>query len=79
MTDARDTSRVLTLVFTDLADSTALKTARGDRVVPLDVHSPDARRVHPYEIAGTHWLPLSDVVQHADALPRDAAIVAYCT
>ena len=26
-------SRVLTLVFTDLADSTALKTARGDKAV----------------------------------------------
>lgn len=33
MTDARDTSRVLTLVFTDLADSTALKTQRGDVAV----------------------------------------------
>ena len=28
-----ETSRVLTLVFTDLADSTALKTARGDQAV----------------------------------------------
>ncbi len=27
------TSRVLTLVFTDLADSTALKSARGDQAV----------------------------------------------
>ena len=33
MTDARATSRVLTLVFTDLADSTALKTERGDQAV----------------------------------------------
>jgi len=30
---ANETSRVLTLVFTDLADSTALKTARGDQAV----------------------------------------------
>ena len=33
MNDAAGTSRILTLVFTDLADSTALKTQRGDRAV----------------------------------------------
>ena len=33
MTDAAGTSRILTLVFTDLADSTALKTRRGDQAV----------------------------------------------
>jgi TolB-like protein/class 3 adenylate cyclase len=33
MTDAAGISRILTLVFTDLADSTALKTERGDRAV----------------------------------------------
>ena len=33
MTEAAGTSRILTLVFTDLADSTALKTRRGDQAV----------------------------------------------
>src|ERR1051325_4463769 len=33
MTEAAGTSRILTLVFTDLADSTALKTRRGDQGV----------------------------------------------
>src|SRR5215471_558055 len=33
MTDAADISRIFTLVFTDLADSTALKTARGDQAI----------------------------------------------
>ena len=33
MTDAAGISRILTLVFTDLADSTALKTRRGDQAV----------------------------------------------
>src|SRR5438552_6800021 len=33
MTDAAGRSRILTLVFTDLADSTALKTQRGDQAV----------------------------------------------
>jgi class 3 adenylate cyclase len=32
-TDGSGTSRILTLVFTDLADSTALKTQRGDQAV----------------------------------------------
>lgn len=32
-TDGSGTSRILTLVFTDLADSTALKTRRGDQAV----------------------------------------------
>ena len=33
LTDAAGISRILTLVFTDLADSTALKTQRGDQAV----------------------------------------------
>ena len=33
MTGVAGISRILTLVFTDLADSTALKTARGDQAV----------------------------------------------
>ena len=33
MTDAPGISRILTLIFTDLADSTALKTQRGDQAV----------------------------------------------
>ena len=33
MNDSSGTSRILTLVFTDLADSTALKTRRGDQAV----------------------------------------------
>lgn len=31
MSETNDRSRVRTLVFTDLVDSTALKTARGDQ------------------------------------------------
>ena len=33
MTNAAGISRILTLVFTDLADSTALKTQRGDQEI----------------------------------------------
>ncbi len=55
------------------------RRARGETILTLDVRTPDARVVHPYEIPGSRWLPLAEVVQHSAALPRDAAIVAYCT
>jgi adenylate cyclase len=47
MTDAAGTSRILTLVFTDLADSTALKTQRGDQAVGelITRHRAHARRL----------------------------------
>ncbi len=55
------------------------RRARGEAILTLDVRTPDARVVHPYEIPGSRWLPLSEVVQHSAALPRDTTIVAYCT
>ena len=55
------------------------RRARGEAILTLDVRTPDARVVHPYEIPGSRWLPLAEVVQHSTALPRDATIVAYCT
>ncbi len=55
------------------------RRARGEAILTLDVRTADARVVHPYEIPGSRWLPLAEVVQHSTALPRDTAIVAYCT
>ncbi len=55
------------------------RRARGESILTLDVRTPDARVVHPYEIPGSRWLPLAEVVQHSTALPRDTTIVAYCT
>jgi rhodanese-related sulfurtransferase len=62
-----------------LAEEIRSRRARGEAVLPLDVRTPDARVVHPYEIPGSRWLPLSEVVERAATLPRDTAIVAYCT
>src|SRR5574337_1343132 len=47
MSGAAGTSRILTLVFTDLADSTALKTQRGDHAVGelITRHRAHVRRV----------------------------------
>jgi rhodanese-related sulfurtransferase len=53
--------------------------AQGDDVLVVDVRTRAARAVHPYEIPGARWLPLADVVQHAETLPRQATIVTYCT
>jgi rhodanese-related sulfurtransferase len=62
-----------------VAEEIRSRRARGETVLALDVRTPDARVVHPYEIPGSRWLPLSEVVEQAATLPRDAAIVAYCT
>jgi rhodanese-related sulfurtransferase len=60
-------------------DELRARRARGEALLPLDVRTTDARSVHPYEIPGSRWLPLAQVAELADELPRDVAIVAYCT
>jgi len=61
------------------AEELRSRRARGETILTLDVRSPDARVVHPYEIPGSRWLPLSEVVVQAAGLPRSSAIVTYCT
>ncbi len=61
------------------AEEIRSRRAQGESILTLDVRTLDARAVHPYEIPGSHWLPLAEVVQHSSALPRDTTIVAYCT
>ena len=55
------------------------RMAQGEAVVILDVRTMDGRSVHPDQIPGTRWLPLAEVVQQADTLPRQRTIVTYCT
>ena len=61
------------------AEELRSRRAQGEAILTLDVRTPDARVVHPYEIPGSRWLPLSEVVDQVAALPRGTAIVAYCT
>ena len=61
------------------AEELRSRRAQGEVILTLDVRTPDARVVHPYEIPGSHWLPLSEIVDQAATLPRGTAIVAYCT
>ena len=53
--------------------------AHEGEVIALYVRTRDARAVHPYEIPGTRWLPLADVVTSASNLDPNAKIAAYCT
>jgi rhodanese-related sulfurtransferase len=62
-----------------VAEELRSRRSQGEAILTLDVRSPDARVVHPYEIPGSRWLPLSEVVEQAAALPRSTAIVVYCT
>ena len=55
------------------------RMAQGEAVVVLDVRTMDGLSVHPDQIPGTRWLPLAEVVQQADTLPRQKTIVTYCT
>jgi rhodanese-related sulfurtransferase len=55
------------------------RMAQGEAVVVLDVRTTDGLSVHPDQIPGTRWLPLAEVVQQADTLPRQRTIVTYCT
>ena len=55
------------------------RIAQGEAVVVLDVRTTDGLSVHPDQIPGTRWLPLAEVVQQADTLPRQRTIVTYCT
>ena len=55
------------------------RMAHGEAVLVLDVRTTDGLSVHPGQIPGTRWLPLAEVVQQADTLPRQGTIVTYCT
>jgi rhodanese-related sulfurtransferase len=55
------------------------RMVQGAGIVVLDVRTADGLSVHPYQIPGTRWLPLGEVVQQAETLPRQGTIVTYCT
>ena len=55
------------------------RMAQREPVVVLDVRTANGLSVHPDQLAGTRWLPLAEVVQQADTLPRQRTIVTYCT
>ena len=61
------------------SDELYTRMSKGDAVVILDVRTKDALTVKPEQIPGARWLPLADVVQQADTLPRHRTIVTYCT
>ena len=52
---------------------------RGEPILFLDVRSPSSWDASDRQMPGAIRLPLSEVQAHADELPRDREIVAYCT
>jgi rhodanese-related sulfurtransferase len=52
---------------------------RGEPLVFLDVRSPEAWDSSGNQIPGAIRLPLTDFEAHADELPREGEIIAYCT
>jgi rhodanese-related sulfurtransferase len=55
------------------------RMVQGEEVVVMDVRTADSLSVRAYQIPSTRWLPLAEVVQQADTLPRQRTIVTYCT
>jgi rhodanese-related sulfurtransferase len=51
----------------------------GKSMVILDVRAPHAWEPADSQAAGSVRMPLTDFEAHADELPRDRQIVAYCT
>ena len=52
---------------------------RGAPILFLDVRAPSSWAASHLQIPGAIRLPLDSVESHADQLPRDREIVAYCT
>jgi rhodanese-related sulfurtransferase len=61
------------------AEELYTRMAQGEAVMVLDVRTTDGLSVHPDQIPGTRWLPLAEVVQQVNTLPRQRTIVTYCT
>ncbi len=61
------------------ADELYSRIARDQEVVVLDVRTEDALTADPYQIPGSRWLPLAELVRQANTVPRRATVVIYCT
>jgi rhodanese-related sulfurtransferase len=52
---------------------------RGDPVTFVDSRNPIAWASSKVKIPGARRIPLDEVPQHLDVLPRDQQVVVYCT
>ncbi len=55
------------------------RIGREPELVVLDVRTEDALSADPYQIPGSRWLPLGELVQQANTISRRATVVIYCT
>jgi len=52
---------------------------RGEPIVFLDVRNPQAWASSDVKVPGAIRIPLDELPDRADELPRGALVVAYCT
>ena len=59
------------------AEQLYARMAQGEEVIALDVRTAAAVGFQPDQIPGSRWMPLAEVVERADTLPRNATIATY--
>jgi rhodanese-related sulfurtransferase len=52
---------------------------RGDPVTFIDSRNPIAWASSKIKIRGAHRVPIDEVPEHLDELPRDQRLIVYCT
>jgi rhodanese-related sulfurtransferase len=60
-------------------DEVRERLARGERLTIVDARSAEAWAKAETQIPGSVRVPPDDVAGHAEHVPRDRAVVTYCT
>jgi rhodanese-related sulfurtransferase len=60
-------------------DEVRERLARGERLTIVDARSAEAWAKAQTQIPGSVRVPPDDVAAHAEHVPRDRAVVTYCT
>jgi rhodanese-related sulfurtransferase len=60
-------------------DEVRERLARGEPLALVDARSAESWGKAETQIPGSIRVPPDDVLGHADAVPRDRAVVTYCT
>jgi rhodanese-related sulfurtransferase len=61
------------------ADEVQERLARGEPLVILDVRNPTAWGEADTKLPGTIRLPADEIEQRLAEIPRDRAVITYCT
>ena len=61
------------------ADEAKERTDRGEPLVFVDTRNPQAWGEADFKLPGAIRVPADEVEQHLDEIPRDRAVITYCT